>query len=107
MFLHYNHKIVNSNCIDIVECAEYSKTGKITVVYEGGDSEVVSDPEAVTVIMTLNAAVLEGEQSKYSKNAWVVHNLVGHPLMQILAWAKLTKLSIWCHDVTVPKPKVK
>lgn len=41
----------------------------------------------------------------WAKFMWAVHNLVGHPLMQILALFKFYDAAFWVHDVTVPKPR--
>jgi hypothetical protein len=32
-----------------------------------------------------------------------VHNIIAHPLMEILSWIGLSKLGEWCHDATLPK----
>ena len=33
---------------------------------------------------------------------WAPHNLVGHPLMEVLEILGLTRASRWVHDVTLP-----
>lgn len=33
---------------------------------------------------------------------WAVHNLVGHPLMQIFSWLGMKDLAAKVHDATVP-----
>lgn len=106
MFLHYNKKIVNPSTIIWIDCKNYVQYGYIKVHYQDGISELVYNPEAINVITELAPSVLEGEQAKYTKHAWAVHNLIGHPLMQLFAFFKLTQLSLWIHDVTVPRPKV-
>ena len=35
---------------------------------------------------------------------WAVHNLVGHPLMQILTWLGKPELGVRVHDATTPRP---
>jgi hypothetical protein len=35
---------------------------------------------------------------------WATHNLIGHPLSEILYWCWLGRLGDWVHDVTVPAP---
>jgi hypothetical protein len=55
--------------------------------------------------MRLCPSYLEGKQLKYVKHAWSIHNLLGHPLMQLLAWVKLTKWGMKVHDITIPAPK--
>jgi len=34
---------------------------------------------------------------------WAVHNLIAHPIMEILRWFGLSKLGDWLHDETVPR----
>ncbi len=34
--------------------------------------------------------------------SWGVHNLVGHPAMQICKWLGLIKLAVKIHDATLP-----
>jgi len=49
--------------------------------------------------------VIEGSPLyRWKRNAWAIHNLVGHPLLQVLSWAGRTKLGIRIHDLTVPGP---
>ena len=33
---------------------------------------------------------------------YTIHNLIGHPLMEIFNILGLKKLSIWVHDITLP-----
>lgn len=55
--------------------------------------------------MTLCPNALEGHEAKYYKNAWMIHNLIGHPLMQLCSMLHLTSLGIKIHDATIPQPK--
>lgn len=60
---------------------------------------------AVELVWLVKPSAIEGlPYIKWNKNAWVIHNMIAHPLMQILAWFKLYKWAIKVHDVTVPKP---
>lgn len=34
---------------------------------------------------------------------WAIHNIVGHPLMEISRWVGMKKFSYWIHDATLPK----
>lgn len=107
MFVHYKNKIVNANQIVKVDVEPYLRDGFIKIYrvdLPSYDYEVVSGPEAFTIIQTLCPAVLEGKRARYVKNSWAVHNLIGHPLMQIFSWLKLPALGIKIHDATVPEP---
>lgn len=111
MFAHFNNKIVNTNTIDNVTCDDFVEHNTVHVHYnEAGlrhnedEMEEVKGAEAINLIMLLCPAVLEGMRAKHVKHSWAVHNLIGHPLMQIFTWLHLTKLALWIHDVTIPEP---
>lgn len=106
MFIHINDRLINSDVIDHVDCNHFMKYGFARVIYKNENSECLYGPEAIDVIMRLCPSYLEGKQLKYVKHAWVIHNLLGHPLMQLLAWMKLTKWAMKIHDITIPTPKV-
>jgi len=76
----------------------------ITVHYEGQTEEVVG-VQAIEILMQLRPSVLEGRRMRWAKHRWILHNVVAHPTMQILALLKLYKAAMWVHDVTVPRPK--
>ena len=40
----------------------------------------------------------------FRPDSWAVHNLVGHPMMQILTWLGKPELGVRVHDVTIPRP---
>lgn len=104
MFAHFNNKIVNADSIESVTCDDFVKHNTVHVHYYNDEIESVTGAEAINLIMLLCPAVLEGMQAKHVKHSWAVHNLLGHPLMQIFTWLHLTKLALWIHDVTVPEP---
>lgn len=104
MFLHYNNKLVNVDTIQWVDCANY-ENHQFVIVHYATFKEKVANPEAIAVIMALNPAILEGKKVGFVRHSWAIHNLIGHPLMQIFTWLHLTKLALWIHDITVPEPK--
>jgi len=76
----------------------------IIVTDTNGIGYAVSGLEAIETAMLLNPAALEGVWLRWPKNVWAFHNLVAHPVMQLLAWGKLYKLAFTLHDTTVPRP---
>ena len=61
---------------------------------------------ALELVWTLKPSSLEGNPNiRWAKHSWIVHNLIGHPLMQIVAFFGTYKLAMHIHDSTVPKPK--
>jgi len=107
MFISFKYKIVNADSIDCIICEDFLDYGEITIHYKNEEIEYVSGVEALQLIMKLAPDVLEGKKGKYYKNAWVVHNLIGHPVMQLLSWFGFKKAAIWVHDRTIPTPQVK
>lgn len=63
-------------------------------------------PDAIELVMLAKPSALEGRRLRWVRHAWAVHNLVGHPGMQVLAWLGKAKLGLRLHDATTPKPSV-
>jgi hypothetical protein len=36
---------------------------------------------------------------------WFIHNLIAHPLSELLYWVAGDRVANWVHDITVPKHK--
>jgi hypothetical protein len=105
-FVHYNGKIVNTTIIEWIDYHNLAKMGYIRVYCKDSVGEVVEGPEAFNIVMLLCPDALEGHDAKYHRHAWAIHNLIGHPLMQLLSWLRLSSLAIKVHDATVPNPKI-
>ncbi len=101
-FVKAGNEIIRLADIDGVDitCIEQ---GVISVSCRGRMLEA-RDFDAFEITMLLHPAALEGRRLKWVKNAWAFHNLIAHPLMQIMVWLGFRKLAIRLHDVTVPRP---
>jgi len=79
----------------------------ILVVHYGNNNEqaIVSGIHAIDLAMAVMPSLLEGRRLRWKKNKWIIHNLIGHPLMQILALLKKYDLAMTVHEFTVPKPE--
>jgi hypothetical protein len=55
--------------------------------------------------MALRPSCLEGKRLRWAKNKWLLHNVVGHPMMQGLAMLGLYDLAFKVHEATVPMPE--
>ena len=106
-FVHYNGKIVNTRDISTISFEDLVPKGFIVVKLIGFADEIVRGPEAFNLVMTLCPSALEGERARHHRHAWAIHNLIGHPLMQIFSWLHLTPLGLKIHDLTVPNPITK
>lgn len=65
---------------------------------------VLGGPDAIRFLMAYHPAALEGRRLRWVRRAWSLHNLVGHPLMQLLSFLGRTKEGLWVHDITIPRP---
>lgn len=59
---------------------------------------------AMELVWMLKPGAVEGHRLKWKKNAWALHNLLAHPVMQLLAFCGFYKKAMYVHDSTVPKP---
>lgn len=48
-------------------------------------------------------ATRERRLAKLGRFAWTLHNVVGHPLSEVLHQIGAQRASNWVHDVTMPK----
>lgn len=76
-------------------------------VYACGSPDPIAlhGSDAVDFVMRTCPGAFEGRRLRWVKHAWAVHNLIGHPVMQLCAWVGLTKLGLRIHDATVPQPR--
>jgi hypothetical protein len=82
---------------------KHIEQGRVTVTCRGVNYEA-DDFDAFEILMLLHPAAIEGRRLRWAKNAWAVHNLIAHPLMQLLVWLGFKKMGIRLHDATVPRP---
>lgn len=73
-------------------------------IFQGSEKIRLEGFDALEAVMLLNPSALEGRKLRWMKNAWAFHNVVTHPLMQVLVWLGFKKAAIRLHDRTVPKP---
>lgn len=106
MFVHFNGKVFNSDTIEWIDYSNLASNGYIKVHDTADLSHLVEGPQAFNLMMRLCPDALEGEGAKYHRHAWAIHNLIGHPLMQIFSWLHLKELGLKIHDLTVPNPKI-
>ena len=91
---------------DQVRRLDLSRLDELRVeLHHDGGVAVAEGIQAIEALMALKPSALEGHRLRWAKRAWVVHNLVGHPLMQLLSFLRLHRLAMRVHDGTVPRPK--
>jgi hypothetical protein len=77
---------------------------QVTLKLSNGDTLKATEIDALELAMLVKPSVLENKRLRWPKFVWFVHNMVGHPLMQILALFGAYKLAFKVHDGTVPSP---
>jgi len=102
-FVRAGARLVAVDAITSVDCSRIEAL-EVTVHHRDG-VDVASGPDAIELMMAVRPAALEGKRLRFARHAWAVHNLVGHPLMQILVWIGARQLGLAVHDATVPRPR--
>jgi hypothetical protein len=72
---------------------------------KNGDRHYAEGFDAIEAVMALKPSALEGRRLRWHRSAWAFHNLVGHPVLQVLAWLGFKKAAIRFHDYTTPTPR--
>lgn len=96
--------IVPFHAITRVDCSRLEELVLVLHLNDGSSLEA-RGIDAVELMMQYKPVVVEGHRLRYAKWMWLVHNIIGHPGMQLLALCGFYKAAFWLHDVTVPRPK--
>lgn len=105
-FCKGEHHVFASDQIASIDCSRLDDLS-ITVHLRDGSQIPLDGILCVELLMQVKPSMLEGRKSiKFARHVWAFHNLVGHPLTQILAWMGLRRLAFKVHDATVPRPKI-
>lgn len=102
-FTKVGSKIINLESISFIDCSQIEKL-ILEVNFISGIKEIVEGLDAIELMMIVKPSAFEGKKLKFPKNIWIIHNLIAHPIMQILCLIGFKKQGIWLHDVTVPRP---
>ena len=70
-----------------------------------GDVYTATGFHAIEAVYAFKPSALEGRRLRWRRGAWAFHNLVGHPVMQFLAWIGRGRAGVRFHDWTTPKPR--
>jgi hypothetical protein len=102
-FIYADNLVLNRDCITYIDVSRIQDL-EATIAHENGVVTVYGI-QAIEAVMALKPSALEGRRLRWAKRAWALHNLVGHPAMQLLSFLRLYKCAMWIHDITVPTPK--
>lgn len=103
-FIHTGTMLLPVASVQWVDLQALDLDGSIQVVTTHGVF-TVKGAFAVRVLLDLKPESLEGKRVRWIKRAWTVHNLIGHPAMEILARLGLTAWGLKIHDATIPKSR--
>lgn len=92
--------------LDNIALADFENIEKlqVNVTLKTGETILVEDIDAIELALLIKPSVLESRRLRWPRCVWIVHNTIGHPLLQLLALFKLYKWAFWVHDATVPRP---
>ena len=100
--IHVGDQLIHVNAITMVDCARIEAL-EVTIHHHEGVT-VARGPDAIDALLHLRPSILEGRRLRFARHAWAIHNLLGHPGMQVLTWLGLRALGLALHDATVPRP---
>lgn len=103
MFVLVNNQMINTASISKIDLSNLEDLKLIIRTMDGSNIEV-GGLQVIDILMILRPSALESHRLRWFKAAWAVHNLIGHPVMQILALFGQYKLAMIVHDITVPRP---
>ncbi len=104
MFLLVDGQLINAGTISTIN---FSKIEDLQLVIHrtNGQVHAVSGIQTIDILMALRPSAFEGKRMRWPRFAWAVHNLIGHPLMQLFAFIGKHELAMTIHDITVPRPQ--
>lgn len=106
-FIQIGSRLVRPSEVRAIDLSQLAQ-GRIVAFLSqgaGGGTHVVEGVQAFDAVHQLHPSAVEGVRLSFGWNAWVLHNLVAHPLMQLLAFAGQHSAAFWVHDATVPRPR--
>lgn len=92
--------------LDTITSIKYVTEDQLSLIVTHSDGvDTVTGFHAIELLWLIKPSALEGKWKHWHRHMWSVHNLIAHPIMQLLAYMRLYRWAIWVHDVTVPSPK--
>jgi hypothetical protein len=107
-FIRLGETLVPLSRVAEIDASRLASEGQVTVKLEGETRSVgVSGGQAVDLVMRVDPSFFEGRRFHFVRSSWAFHNLVAHPLLQLLAWAGHTRAGLALHDATIPQPRAR
>lgn len=96
--------VVHVDQVATLDCTEL-ESFRVAVTLRDGRRFELRDQQALDLVMAIKPSALEGRRFRWARGAWAFHNLVAHPVLQVLASLGYTRLGMRIHDWTVPRPR--
>lgn len=95
--------VIERNQLSHIDTSEIEQL-RVKVYMKDGTCYNATNLNAIELLMQVCPSAFEGFKFKYHRYVWVIHNLIGHPLMQLFALLRMYGVAFWIHNVTVPRP---
>lgn len=103
-YLKAGSMLYSSEMVSKIDCSEIENL-IVKLHLSVGVIIEIKGLDAIDIVMSAKPSMIEGKRFSFRKGAWIIHNVFGHPLMQLFALFRLYKIAIWFHEITIPKPK--
>ena len=103
-FFRAGDRLHRTGDINHVDLSLLEKQGRVVVVLTDGTQRTLSTADSYDLILLLKPSALEGRRLRWLRHRWAIHNLIGHPAMQLLAFFGYGRLGVKLHDATIPAP---
>jgi hypothetical protein len=102
-FVLIGEHVINTDLIERIDFSNIEDL-RLTVYFKNSKPTVVIGIQTIDILMAIKPSAFESRRMRWYRHVWMFHNLVGHPLMQMLAFLKQYKLAMRVHDLTIPRP---
>jgi hypothetical protein len=105
-FVRLQDRLVRWEDIREVDLSQLARSGIVLVqTFDARPATELRGAEAIDFVMRVAPGFVEGKRFRWLRHGWALHNLIGHPLLQLLAWAGHTQAGLRLHDATIPRPR--
>lgn len=105
-FIRIGQRAVALEQVAEIDATRLPETGTLALRTTSGAQHYLTGNDAIEALMLLKPSLSEGQRLPWQKGRWALHNLIGHPGMQLLAWFGLPKLGVALHEATIPRYNV-
>lgn len=103
-FVLVNDDLVPVDSIIRVNVESLPLDGTIEVWIKDKGWKVSNEKMMVDILREVHPTYLEGHPKfKWVRRSWTIHNLLGHPVMEVLSRLGFPHLGLRVHDRTIPR----